>query len=114
MTNSFFQTLVHPDHVKYMATLTLLSFWEWMVMPMGLRNSPATHQRHITMALKDLIGHICHIYLDNIIIWSKTLAEHKQNVSLVLEALQKAQLYCSPKKSSLFNTELNFLRHTIS
>ena len=83
-------------------------------MPMGLRNSPAMHQRRITMALKDLIGRICHVYLDNIIIWSATLAEHEHNVSLVLEALRTAHLYCSTKKSQLFNTELNFLGHTIS
>lgn len=44
MTNSFFQTLVHPDHVKYMATLTPFGLWKWVVMPMGLRNSLATHQ----------------------------------------------------------------------
>jgi hypothetical protein len=36
MTNSFFQTLVHPDHIKYMATLTPFGLWEWVVMPMGL------------------------------------------------------------------------------
>lgn len=66
------------------------------------------------MAVRDLIGHICHIYLDDIIIWSQTLTEHKHNVSLVLEALNKAQLYCSPKTLSLFNTEHNFLGHTIS
>jgi hypothetical protein len=36
MTNSFFQTLVHPDHVKYTATLTPFGLWEWVVMPMGL------------------------------------------------------------------------------
>jgi hypothetical protein len=66
------------------------------------------------MALKDLIGRICHVYLDDIIIWSQSAKEHEQNVTLVLEALQTARLYCSPKKSSLFNTELNFLGHTIS
>jgi hypothetical protein len=114
MTNSFFQTLVHPDHVKYTATLTLFGLWEWVVMPMGLQNSPATHQHQVTMALKDLIGCICHIYLDDIIIWSQTLAEHEHNVSLVLEALHHNHLYCSAKKSNLFSTELNFLGHTIS
>jgi hypothetical protein len=44
MANSFFQTLVHPDHVKYTTTLTPFGLWKWVVMLMGLRNSPMTHQ----------------------------------------------------------------------
>ena len=83
-------------------------------MPMGLCNSPATHQQHVTLALRDLIGHICHIYLNDIIIWSQSVEEHEHNVALVLEVLQNAHLYCSSKKSSLFNIEINFLGHTIS
>ena len=66
------------------------------------------------MALRDLIRRICHVYLDDIIIWSQSIAEHEQNVNLVLEALRTAHLYCSMKKSTLFTTELNFLGHTIS
>jgi hypothetical protein len=114
MTNSFFQTLVHPDHVKYTATLMPFGLWEWVVMPMGLRNSPATHQRRVTLALTDLIGKICHVYLDDIIIWSSSLAEHKINMARVLEALRTLQLYCSLKKSQLFCTEIDFLGHHIS
>src|SRR5882757_3151644 len=83
-------------------------------MPMGLRNSPATHQRRVTQALSDLIGRICHVYLDDIIIWSSSLAEHKKNIALVLEALRAAHLYCSTKKSALFSTEVHFLGHLIS
>ncbi|GLB45013.1 putative retrotransposable element tf2 155 kda protein type 1-like [Lyophyllum shimeji] len=114
MTNSFFQTLVHPDDIKYTATLTPFGLWEWVVMPMGLRNSPATHQRRVTLALKDLIGNICHVYLDDIVIWSNSVEEHEQNVRRVLEALRKARLFCSMKKSTLFTTELDFLGHHIS
>jgi hypothetical protein len=114
MTNSFFQTLVHPDDVKYTATLTPFRLWEWVVMPMGMRNSPATHQRRVMLALKDYIGKICHVYLDDIIIWSNSLAEHKTNVGLILEALRKAELYCSLKKSTLFTMEVDFLGHHIS
>jgi Reverse transcriptase (RNA-dependent DNA polymerase). len=87
MTNSFFQTLVHPDDIKYMATLTPFGLWEWVVMPMGLWNSPATHQRRVTLALKDYIGKICHVYLDDIIIWSNSLEEHEENCQLILRAL---------------------------
>ena len=36
MTNSFFQTLMHHNHIKYTATLTPFGLWEWVVMPMGL------------------------------------------------------------------------------
>jgi hypothetical protein len=114
MMNSFFQTLVHPDHIKYTTTLTPFSLWEWVVMPMGMRNSPATHQRCVTLALKDYIGKICHVYLDDIIIWSNSLAEHQTNIALILEALRKAELYCSTKKSTLFTMEIDFLGHHIS
>lgn len=114
MTNSFFQMLINPDHIKYTATLTLFVLWKWVVMPMGIRNLPATHQQCITLALHELIGKICHVYLDNIIIWSLSLAQHKINVAMVLEALTKAHLVCSIKKSTLFESEMDFLGHHIS
>jgi len=56
MMNSFFQTLIHPDNIKYTTMLTLFGLWEWVIMPMGMQNSPATHQWRITLTLKDLIG----------------------------------------------------------
>lgn len=75
---------------------------------------PATHQRRITLALSELIGKICHVYLDDIIIWSSSLEEHKTNIVRVLEALHSAQLYCSLNKSKLFKMEMDFLGHHIS
>src|SRR5271154_6759610 len=83
-------------------------------MPMGLRNSLATHQRRVTLALKEYIRKICHVYLDDIVIWSQTLDEHKQNVSKIMEALCAAELFCSVKKSNLFMTEMDLLGHHIS
>lgn len=108
MTNSFFQMLVHPDHVKYTVTVTLFGLWKWVVMPMRLQNSPATHQQRVTLTLSDLIGRICYVYLDDIIIWSMTLVEHKANVALVLEALQAVHLYCSTKKIFIIYDEGSF------
>ena len=83
-------------------------------MPMGLKNSPAIHQRCVTMALCHLIGKICHIYLDDIIIWSNSTAKHEQNIAEVLQALLDAHLYCNPKKTFLFCQEINFLGYNIS
>ena len=52
-------------------------------MPMGGCNAPSTHQCRMTDALCELIGKICHVYLDDIIIWSKTVEEHEINVAKV-------------------------------
>jgi hypothetical protein len=97
-----------------MAVTTPFRLYEWLVMPMGLRNSPTVHQRHVFVALRVLIGKICHVYLDNIIIWSNSVEEHRCNIATVLEALQAATLYCSSIKSELFCTEVDFLGHHIS
>lgn len=113
MTNSFFQTQMHPDNIKYTAIDTPLGLHEWTVMPQGGWNTPTTHQRRMFMALRPLIGKICHTYLDDIIIWSGTIAEHVKNVKTVLDALRKASLFCSPKKTSLFCTEIDFLGHHV-
>ena len=100
MTNSFFQTRVHPDDVHLTAVTMPLGLYEWLVMPMGLRNSPAIHQRHVTAALREYIGKFCHIYLDDIVIWSQDVIKHMHHIDLIMKALQKARLYCNPKKMS--------------
>ena len=56
MTNSFFQTRMHPEHIPLTAVSTPFGLYEWLVMPMGLKNSPAIHQRRVTKALAPLIG----------------------------------------------------------
>ena len=114
MTNSFFQTHVHPDDVRLTAIMTPFGLYEWVVTPMGCRNAPATHQQRINQALRKHIGVICHVYLDNIIIWLSSIEEHRRNVRTVLQALREAHLYCSTKKSQLFTTELDFLGYHIS
>ena len=105
---------MHPDSVKFTAVNTPFGLYEWLVMPMGLQNSPAVHQQRVFSALHALIGRICHVYLDNIIIWSNSLTKHETNIALVLEALRKGSLYCSVRKSVLFCREVDFLGHHIS
>ncbi|PSR72195.1 hypothetical protein PHLCEN_2v11934 [Hermanssonia centrifuga] len=114
MTNSFFQTRVHPDDIPLTAVTTTFGLYEWTVMPQGCRNAPATHQRRMFNALRDHIGSICHVYLDDIVIWSQTLEEHRQNVATILKCLRKNKLYCSPKKTDLFCLSINFLGYYIS
>jgi len=114
MTNAFFQTRLHPDDIAKSAVSTPMGLYEWLVMPMGFKNAPSVHQRRVTCALRHLIGRICHIYLDDIIIWSQSVAEHTKHICLVLEALKAARLWLNPDKCDFYLLELDFLGHHIS
>ena len=76
MMNSFFQTHMHPDNVNLTAVNTPWGLYEWVVMPMGIKNTPAIHQHRITLVLCPHIGRICHVYMDDITIWSQNLDKH--------------------------------------
>lgn len=91
------------------AVKTPWGLYEWVVMPMGLCNAPATHQMRVNKVLLPYIGVICHVYLDDIIIYSQTIDEHETNCRLVLAALRNDGLFCSRKKTSLFTTRIDFL-----
>lgn len=82
-------------------------------MPMGLCNAPAIHQCRVTVALHKYIGKICHVYLNDIVIWSNTIEEHHRNMRIVLNALCAACLYCNSKKTQLYCLSINFLGHHI-
>ena len=101
MTNSFFHTRVHPDDIHLTAVTTPFGLYEWMVMPQGLKNAPRIHQHRMNATLHPLIGKICHIYIDNIVIWLNTIAEHIKHIDMVMKALIASHLFCNPKKCGL-------------
>jgi len=107
MTNSFFQTHIHPDDVHLTAVTTPFSLYEWLAMPMGLQNSPPIHQRRMASALRELISKICHIYLDDIIIWSSNVEEHEKHIHLVLATLQRPSCTVTRRSASSSNSILS-------
>src|SRR6266540_4027270 len=83
-------------------------------MPFSLCNASATFQRLMNQVLRKYFGKFVLVYLDDIIIYSKTFEEHKEHVKLVFEALRAASLMIKPKKCKFAQKELRFLRHIIS
>jgi hypothetical protein len=77
--------------IPVVESLAIWSHNEWLAMPMGLRNSLAIHQRRMTAALQELLSKFCHIYLDDIVIWSNNIIKHTKHIGMVMAALQKAR-----------------------
>ena len=90
---------MQDEDIELTAVNTPWGLYEWTVMPMGIKNAPAIHQRRVSAALRKWIGRICHVYIDDIAIWSKSLEEHEHNVRTILTALKENSLYCNPKKN---------------
>ena len=77
---------------------TRYGHFEYRVMPFGLANAPATFQAYINKALVGLVDLICVVYLDDILIFSNSEAEHRKHVKLVLDRLRKNGFVCESGK----------------
>jgi hypothetical protein len=88
---------------------TKLGLFESLVMPFGLTGAPATWQRFMNDILRPYIDLFCQVYLDDILIYSKTRKEHEQHIKLVLDVLRENQLYAKPSKCEFFQSELTYL-----
>jgi hypothetical protein len=91
-----------------------LGHYEWRVLCFGLTNAPATFQRLMHRCLDGLIGVCCMCYLDDIIVMSRSAAEHAKHLAAVLTRLKKYELYLKFKKCEFCKPELRFLGHIVS
>ena len=111
--SGFYQVRIRDEDCWKSAIRTSLGTFEWLVMPMGLSNSPATFQRLMNGVMRNCVGKYVVVYLDDILIYSKTLAEHKTHLASVLQTLRDAKLYCKPKKCLFAATRMSFLGHVV-
>lgn len=92
---------------------TTYSGLEFRKMPFGLVNAPATFQKLMEVVLVELARDRCLIYLNDILVVGKTLNEHNQNLSAVLQRIHEAGLRLQPKKCK-FVQEAEYLGHLVS
>jgi len=88
--------------------------FRYRTMPFGLTNAVATFQRLMDLVLSGVSLDTCIAYLDDTIIHSATLEQHLQNVELILQKLQGANLKLNPSKCFFLRTSVKFLGHIVS
>jgi hypothetical protein len=87
--------------------------YQYRVMPFGLKNAPATFQKLMTRVLAGLLGKCVHVYLDDIIVYSRTHEEHVSHLRQVFERLHEYGLRCAVGKCRFGVSELPYLGHVI-
>ena len=93
---------------------TRYGHYEYLVMPFGMANAPASFQNMINDIFKDMIDLGVVAYIDDILIYSQTKEEHERLVKEVLSRLQKWNLAASIDKCEFHKSEIEFLGYMIS
>ena len=115
LASGYYQLAVEPDSRKYTAFPTPYGLYQWCVMPMGLCNAPAIFQRAMNQILHEHIKNkYCLVYLDDIIIMSKSVEEHIRHVDAVLTSLNEHNLFCQLPKCFWAREELKYLGHIVT
>ncbi|POV98898.1 hypothetical protein PSTT_14130 [Puccinia striiformis] len=105
---------VAEGHEWKTAFRTPWGLYEYLVMPFGLANAPACFQRFIQFVLREFLSVSCFVYIDDILIFSKTREEHQRHVTEILEKLKENSLFASPEKCSFYSDKVSFLGFSIS
>ena len=102
----------HGDEWKT-AFNTHLGHFEYLVMPFGLTNAPAVFQNLVNDILRDMINKFVVVYLDDILVYSRSVSEHIKHVRLVLQRLLENRLYVKAEKCEFHSSSVEFLGHVI-
>lgn len=114
ITNAYHRIRIKPGHEWKTAFRTKFGHYEYKVMPFGLTNAPATFQRFIFKALEEYLDIFVVAYLDDILVFSKTLEEHVKHNKLVLQKMREAEVTLKLKKCEFHVQETSFLGYRIS
>jgi hypothetical protein len=113
LASGYWQVEMEPKDQQKIAFVSKQGIYEFTIMPFGLTNAPATFQRLMNTVLNGMINNGVMVYLDDIIIYSKTFEEHLEKLEEVFRRIKVAGLKIKPSKCEFLETEFTFLGHVV-
>jgi hypothetical protein len=110
----YHQVKVKEEDIPKTAFKTRYEHYEFLVMSFGLTNVPTIFIDMMNRVFHDYLDQFIVVFIDDIMIYSKTLKEHKEHIRKTLERLQREQLYSKLEKCEIWLDSVSFLGHVIS
>ncbi|GBG42268.1 hypothetical protein CBR_g75688, partial [Chara braunii] len=114
LKSGYHQIEVDPSDQHKTAFKTRDGLYEFIIMPFGLTNAPATFQCLVDKVLRHQLNMFVVVYLDDILIFSKSMEEHVKHLEEVLQVLKEAQLHLNLEKSEFGRDIVIYLGHRLS
>ncbi|GJV21802.1 putative reverse transcriptase domain-containing protein [Tanacetum coccineum] len=114
LRSGYHQLRVHEDDIPKTAFRTRYGYFEFTVMPFGLTNAPTIFMDLMNRVCRPYLDKFVIVFIDDILIYSKTQEEHVEHLRLVLELLKKEKLYAKFSKCEFWLREVQFLGHVIN
>ena len=107
----FWQVEMEESDKEKMTITTQYGQYEFNVMPFGLKNALATFQMLMNEIFREYLDEFVTVYVDDILIYSKTFTEHLKHLEKVLQALQKARIKIKLRKCKFAKSKIKYLGH---
>lgn len=114
LRSGFWQFQMSNDSKEKTAFITHNGLFEFNRLPFGLCNSAATFQRAMTHILRGLEWDICLVYIDDLIIFSRSFDEHLIHLEKVFKRLREADVKLKPSKCHFVKSQVEYLGHIVS
>jgi hypothetical protein len=114
LKDAYYRIRIKPGDEWKTAFRTRYGHFEYLVVPFGLTNAPAAFQSYINQALRGLVDDFCIVYLDDILVFSRTEQEHTDHLRQICGRLREAELYAKPSKCQFYKKRMEFLGFVIT
>ncbi|GKF29271.1 putative reverse transcriptase domain-containing protein, partial [Tanacetum coccineum] len=104
---------VREEDISKTAFRTRYGHYEIQVMPFGLSNAPAVFMDLMNMVCKPYLDRFVIVFIDDILIYSKSIKEHEGHLKLILNLLKNEELYAKFSKCEFWLSKVQFLGHVI-
>jgi hypothetical protein len=114
LRSGYYQLKIQESDIPKTAFRTRYELYEYTVMSFGLTNAPSYFIYLMNKMFMEYLDRFVIVFIDDILIFSKTMEEHEEHLRLVLEKLRSNQLHAKFSKCEFWLTEVAFLGHVIS
>jgi hypothetical protein len=114
LRSGYHQVRIKDEYINKTSFRTRYGHYEFTVVPFGLSNAPVVFMCLMNGVFREYLDKFVIVFLDDILVYSKTEEEHEHHLRMVLQVLREHQLYAKLSKCSFYQNQIHYLGHIIS